>query len=433
MSYSKVDRDFAGGIYLRPLGESPCLDDMVVVSGPTTLRVPLRVGNGAVMEPVVGAGQRVEAGQLLARGGGFRVFAPRGGVVGQRCRVWAGGKGNQPALALEAEAASAASVGAGAGDHLALAPEKASREAVLDRIEQAGIVMPDTGEPLVECLGRLEGQKVLAVVANANPLEPDLTGPLAIMRHWPEQVFAGLAILKRCLGAADALVAYPVNFEIDLAAAEAWQVRCLAVSEKYPQGRSDAVLRTLARQRHLPGGRRRKERTLVLNVQMLREVERALFGRQMPTERVVTVSGDGVERPLHFAAPVGLALAELLEQAGLRDDARCVAEGSSLAGFAVEADKAVICPTSESFTVIREVPSQLPQACIRCGWCLDDCPAGIDPARLLELGELGQYQLAWESGLEACTECGICSHICPSHLRIMEHIRMIKSQVRHGS
>jgi len=433
ISYSKVDRDFAGGIYLEPLGVSPCLDDIEVVRGPATLRLPLRVGRGEVMEPVVGQGERVSTGQLLAKGGHFRLFAPRAGVVGERQSVWAEGRSDQPALTLHAEAAAEQVEAAGSGDHLALGPAQADRWAVLERIAEAGIVLAETGEPLAERLRGLAEAKVRAVVANANPLEADLTGPLAIMRHWPEQVFAGLAILKRWLGAEAGLVAYPVNFAIDEATAALWQVRCLAVSEKYPQGRGDAVLRTLARQRHLPGGRRRKERSLVVGVQMLRELERALFAERMPTERLVTVSGDGVDRPMQFLAPVGLALMALLERAGLRADARCVVEGSSLAGVAVEAAEAVVSATSESFTAIREAPRQRPQACIRCGWCIDDCPAGIDPARLLELGELGQYQQAREIGLDACIECGICSHVCPSHLRIMEYIRMIKSQVHHGS
>jgi len=328
ISYSKVDRDFAGGIYLEPLGVSPCLDDIEVVRGPATLRLPLRVGRGEVMEPVVGQGERVSTGQLLAKGGHFRLFAPRAGVVGERQSVWAEGRSDQPALTLHAEAAAEQVEAAGSGDHLALGPAQADRWAVLERIAEAGIVLAETGEPLAERLRGLAEAKVRAVVANANPLEADLTGPLAIMRHWPEQVFAGLAILKRWLGAEAGLVAYPVNFAIDEATAALWQVRCLAVSEKYPQGRGDAVLRTLARQRHLPGGRRRKERSLVVGVQMLRELERALFAERMPTERLVTMSGDGVDRPMQFLAPVGLALMALLERAGLRADARCVRGGA---------------------------------------------------------------------------------------------------------
>jgi len=49
---------------------------------------------------------------------------------------------------------------------------------------------------------------------------------------------------------------------------------------------------------------------------------------------------------------------------------------------------------------------------------------------MLEFGETGQYERAEKLGLRYCIECGICSYICPSHLRILEHIRRMKWKLK---
>ena len=361
ITYSKLDRDFDGGIYLSPLGEVPPLDRIESVTSPP--------------QPSVQSD--------------WRPIPP-------------------------AE----------------ITDNETQKLAVLHAIDRAGLLVPDTREPLAELLQKLQRQNIRMVVANATPIEPSLNTPLAILHCMGEQVFAGLAILRNWLGAARSVMAYPHHFTIDREIADKWQVRCLPVSDKYPQARPASILRPLRKQRHLSRFRRPERSAVVFDMQLLRQVERLILANFLPTERIVTVSGDGVARPSHFIAPVGLPLKQLLERASIYDDAQCVIDGSSLAGVAVDPDKTVIGPVSQSFTVIRYLSRPAAQPCIRCGWCIDDCPAGLNPVRLLRLYEKGKYELAARNGLHKCVECGICSYICPSHLPIMNAIRMMKNKGR---
>jgi Na+-translocating ferredoxin:NAD+ oxidoreductase subunit C len=120
-------------------------------------------------------------------------------------------------------------------------------------------------------------------------------------------------------------------------------------------------------------------------------------------------------------------------RSGMYSDAECVVEGSSMAGTAVDPQATVVSPLSEAFTVVRRVQMRPSSRCIRCGWCIDDCPAQIDPALLLHLAETRQFRRAAKAGVERCVECGICSYICPSRLRIMEHLLMMKVQLRRAA
>jgi electron transport complex protein RnfC len=425
-----VDRDFAGGIYLMPLGDKPPADSIATTSYNGECYLPLSVGSGEIMEVLAKKGQQVSKGELLAKGDGCYLYAPNSGMVGGKISVWAHGKPEQPALTLlPAKNNLGHYKNTLSSVFPAVTTKPNQKEAVWQLIEKAGIIVPDRQEPLAIQMKRLAESTAPAVVANATPLEPSLNGPLAILHLYPERVFAGLAILKTWLGAEQAIMAYPYHFEGDLTSARDWEVRCVPVSEKYPQGRSGSVLRTLIKQGILPKTSLKKQASIVFDVQLLTQVERAVLAEQVVTDRIITISGDGVTRPSHFMVPLGMPLKELLTWAGMYEDARCVVEGSSMAGTAVDVEHTVIAQTSQAFTVLHRLKHHRAYSCIRCGWCIDDCPVEIDPVHLLQLAESGQYQLAGEIGAESCVECGICSYICPSHLRIMEHIRMIKRKL----
>ncbi|MCP4708455.1 MAG: 4Fe-4S dicluster domain-containing protein [Planctomycetes bacterium] len=450
----QIDRDFTGGIYLPPLGDIPLLDHIEPVDYEDTLFLPLNIDDKTTMDLIVNKGQQVGWQSLLARAEGHYLYAPRASVVGEV--VTEGAKSEFPNtdrayqkvltlkqipdthrdyMHMKSDYEQLTADRALGSAEVAVHPPDERRglyrkRVVWDKIEQAGIVLTENGQPLAHWLKRLSHEKVKVVVANATPLEATLNGCLAILARWPEQVFVGLAFLKTWLGADQAIMAYPHGFNIDKSVAEQWQVKCVAVSEKYPQARSGSVLRSLKNQNQMGKWDQKKDRAVVFEIQVLRQVERAVLAGEMPTERIITINGDGVQRPGHFVAPLGMPLEVLLQKAQMYEDVACVVEGSSLAGIAVDARHALITPTSENYTIIRQIKRDPPHNCIRCGWCIADCPAEIDPMRLYKLGEVRQYNQAQKLSIQACMECGICSYICPSHLPIMEQIRIIKKAIK---
>ncbi|MFT3787254.1 MAG: 4Fe-4S binding protein [Tepidisphaeraceae bacterium] len=55
-------------------------------------------------------------------------------------------------------------------------------------------------------------------------------------------------------------------------------------------------------------------------------------------------------------------------------------------------------------------------ACIRCGWCAEICPARLAPAILYEAALRSDVATLAREHVTACADCGLCTVICPSHL-----------------
>ena len=81
-----------------------------------------------------------------------------------------------------------------------------------------------------------------------------------------------------------------------------------------------------------------------------------------------------------------------------------------------------------------QVRSARPGPCLRCGWCQEDCPVGVDPQALLEIMERGALAEASRLYPQACIECGLCSYVCPAELPLAEaaaHLKRLAPDSRH--
>lgn len=74
-------------------------------------------------------------------------------------------------------------------------------------------------------------------------------------------------------------------------------------------------------------------------------------------------------------------------------------------------------------------PSTAPQACTRCGACIEVCPAELQPQALYWFTSRQQWPLAEQNGILNCVECGDCNAACPSQLPLVQQFRDTRSRL----
>ena len=159
-------------------------------------------------------------------------------------------------------------------------------------------------------------------------------------------------------------------------------------------------------------------------------VDRWVACGRPPTHRVVTISGDGAREPGNFRVPLGAACEDLVgcDPSGPDRPGELILHGDPMTGVACDADTVVTAATNAVLRLAAPRP-RWPQACIRCGWCVDRCPARLNVAALNDDFELDRVADARRRRAMACVDCGTCSYLCPSRLPLAQRIRQLKRAI----
>jgi electron transport complex protein RnfC len=176
----------------------------------------------------------------------------------------------------------------------------------------------------------------------------------------------------------------------------------------------------------------------------------AYIGRLLPAgegfiERVVTVTGPGVERPGNYLVPLGTPLRFLLDYTGAhgisqpspRGDGgvREIVLGGPMMGPAIASLDVSITKGTSGVLVLgpKEIATRTGRAhpCIKCGECVRVCPKGLNPSMLGMLAARRDYAAMIEAyHLDECFECGCCSYVCPSNIPLVQQFRVAKGVLR---
>jgi electron transport complex protein RnfC len=84
----------------------------------------------------------------------------------------------------------------------------------------------------------------------------------------------------------------------------------------------------------------------------------------------------------------------------------------------------IVCLDRVEDSPLQEMP------CIRCGRCLEACPLFLNPSRLAQLAAVEQVEGLGAYGLMNCFECAACSYVCPSHIPLVQWMRVGKAMIR---
>lgn len=400
---------------------------------------------GALAEPLVQAGDRVEAGQCIARvkhERGAHLHAPAAGRVrGIEARPLPGMPGiTAPHIVLDLEPGQEAPVPAPARPMPPLDPWTAPREMLLERIREAGVTgMGGAGFPTAEKLA--VPREVLVI--NGAECEPYVACDDRLIREQADRVLEGSRLLQRVVGAERVIVAVEDAMCEALAALrEAADTQAfpglelVAVPTRYPQGGERQLIQVLTGREVPREGMPRDLGVLVHNAATAVACWRAVTEGRPLCSRVVTVTGPGVARPGNFEVAIGTPVAHLVAMAGgYTPRAARLVLGGPMMGQSLPDDAFPITKSSLAVLVLgtEDVARSGPELpCIRCGDCASVCPARLLPQQLLWDVRADALDRSRADGLFDCIECGCCDLACPSHIPLTQHFRHAKTALRES-
>ncbi|MGF1509829.1 MAG: electron transport complex subunit RsxC [Myxococcota bacterium] len=407
------------------------------------LQIPLVQHLGKPALPMVREGQEVVRGQILGKPDGFMsvaMHAPASGIV-RKIGLMPSITGRM-VLGVYLEPLPSSSQEVLEGEPT---PPTASREAIVEAIQAAGIVgLGGAAFPTHVKLKVPDNKLVDTAIINGVECEPYLTTDHRVMLEQQSDIFEGIRYVLQVSGADRAIIAIEAN-KLDAAQSlrenmpEDLPATVEVLPVKYPQG-AEKMLVTALLGRQVPSrGLPLDVGALCINVATTAEIGRLLPHGRGIQERVITITGPGIEKIGNYRIPIGTPLRFIMEEVRARPNVSRVFMGGPMMGPAASSlDIPVVKGTSgvvaftehETGTVRRPAV----QPCIRCGRCVDACPMFLNPSELGLLAKNEAYQrMADEYHLMDCFECGSCSFVCPSHIPLVQHFRVSKSMVRKAA
>lgn len=427
-------KTFKQGIHPSYFKELSSKEPIKRCPSPKKVIIPLSQHTGAPCKPLVEKKERVHRGQKIGEADAFITAPVHSSITGTVKSIE---KKNHPVL--------------GSFDAVVIERDEDSEEKewekgeldigritpdeIRKRVRESGIVgLGGAAFPASVKISPPKEKPIDTIILNGCECEPYLTADHRIMLEYPDECILGLKLIMKCVGAKQGIVAIEANkmdaynlFLKKTKNEENIDVELLMV--KYPEGAEKMLIKALLAREVPAGGLPMDVGVVVHNVGTAVAIVEAIRDNKPLIERVVTVTGKGINKPSNFIVPIGTPFSDVIEAAGgMTEDATKVIMGGPLMGIAQSnLDVPIIKGTSGILILTKgETDTQDEMNCIRCARCVDHCPMYLLPTEFVKLVKADAWEKLGNYHIMDCIECGSCAYTCPSKIPIVQYIKLGK-------
>ena len=275
-------------------------------------------------------------------------------------------------------------------------------------------------------------KKINTLIINAVECEPYITADFVLFREKCEEILETIDAIREINNIDEAIIAIKnTNPElkeiIDNYIGTYLKLKVVEVPNIYPMGWEKSLVKYIKKTDYsrLP----MEKRIIVNNVSTIYAIYEALKYKKPLTERIVTFTGENLKRPQNVMVKIGTPAKEVIKKVGGTNEKEVTyVAGGPMMGIEIPTDDVIINCNDNCILVLNNIKQDIGQICIRCGKCVENCPAKLSPVLIGEA--LNNPQKLKKLEPNRCIECGLCSYICPAKINVREKVRLAKEKLR---
>lgn len=264
--------------------------------------------------------------------------------------------------------------------------------------------------------------KARTLLVNAVECEPFITADYALVKAHPEELLESIDMILESNHMDECVIAIKkTNTELigilNNFIGTYVKIKIVPVLNVYPMGWERNLIREVF---HVEYNQLPIEKGIIVNnISTIYAIYEALKFNRPLTERIVTFTGFGLEKPQNILVKIGMEAKEALPMLTNTSETVFVA-GGPMMGSSIPDDSLVISSDVNCVLVLPNTPDKKAITCMRCGKCVATCPAKLSPVLIKE--NRNNISMLKKLEVNRCIECGLCSYICPSKILVRDYV-----------
>lgn len=204
------------------------------------------------------------------------------------------------------------------------------------------------------------------------------------------------------------------------------RIKLVLIPDFYPMGWSRNLVRYI---KHTDYDKHTIEKGIIINnVSTIYSIYEAIFLNKPLIDRIVTFTGDALNKPCNIRVRFGTSIKDVIEYiGGYKKQSAVIISSGPMMGYNLENDEGVITSSLTSFIALSHSNDEKTLKCLRCGKCIENCPAKIYP--VLVKDNINNIEELKRLSVNKCIGCGICSYVCPAKINLREYVEKARSEL----
>lgn len=263
-----------------------------------------------------------------------------------------------------------------------------------------------------ELKNKLEKEEVVAFVISGIDDEPYIENESFIQRKQTKAIVDTLEALLNLFPNSKAYIALKnidnetiVNYQSILGMFKNIEIKLL--EDLYLIGKEEFLLKYL----HI------KNNYVYLKASEVYELYINIKKRRPLFEKVITINGNGTQKPLMVKARLGVKVIDIFKKYYHEDLSDCsLYVNGMMQGVQMDINKLIVTRELDGIILMKKQKRHI-KNCVKCGKCISICPIHSNPL------------LAYKLGMKVkCIGCGLCTYICPSYIPLHKYLNGDKNE-----